>query len=230
MKIKELLKISSDAFARLSTAQKMKIVKYMEQVANRRVLNLKAHGLDYVSPAVHLYGGKVHKTPMPRTPKNIRKSREPALVNRLTDSFSRAKNFLNMKTSKVAGASEYLRKAGQDFASEGALKSASKAQQRKFWTAYNQMRDLYPSLFQKGQDKYLKYREELYQIMVKKTKNGYRFKNIEESLKLMAEKLGVPTPYKGEVGFAPEPAPEPETPFDDKLKFEKIKSPFEFDE
>ena len=210
MKIKELLKISSDAFARLSTAQKMNIVKYMERVANNRVSELKAHGLDYVSPAVHLYGGKVHKTPMPRTPKNIRKSREPALVNRLTDSFSRAKNFLNMKTSKVSGASAYLRKAGEDFASEGALKSASKAQQRKFWTAYNQLRDLYPTKFQKGQDKYLKYREELYQIMVKTTKNGFRFKNIDDSIALMAKELGVPAPVKGEVGHAPEPAPNKE--------------------
>lgn len=182
--LKTYLSISSNMFEKLPIARKMEIVRYLEKVGNKRIENLKKSGLAPVSSALHARSGHKFNTRMPVKPENVRKNRKENLEKRLSQGFSEAKSFLGAKSSTIKGASKTLRKASQDFENMDALLTASKAQQKKFWTAYNTLKD-YDSSLLKSMD-YEKRRQMLFNIMVKRTKNGaLHFRNVEESVSLM---------------------------------------------
>lgn len=211
MKLKEMMKLDANMFKSLSIAEKIKIVESLQKIANKRIDALEKSGLAPISNALHSRNGnkfprmkrnvakytkmenayksrrteyKKSRGKLPRPSKNKKLS---ALEENLTEAFGNVKGFLGAKSSTISGASKTLKKASKEFASLDELKNASKAQQNKFWDAYNRLKDLDPGL--RSAVDYEILRQMLFDIMMKRTKNGMRFKNIDSAIKEMEDKL-----------------------------------------
>ena len=191
MKLKELLKLTTYQFGKLSLAEKMRAVKYMEKVANKRIERLEETGLDTASYALHARNNRKFKTRLPESVANAEayhKGRKAKLHKRLEEAFSSSSSFLSAKSSTIKGAERIYNRAVEDFESQNELYTASKAQQNKFWEAYNRLKDEHPDLLQSGD--YMKRRQQLYDIMVTHTKTGkLRFKSIDKAVEEMNRQM-----------------------------------------
>lgn len=212
MKLSQILKLSSVDFKRLSVAEKIQAVEYLQKVANKRIDRLHESGLTAVSSALHSRSGrkftgkhmnasrasKMEKAYQSRrndakksglSLSNVKKNKKlEKLEERLTDEFSEGKSFLSSPSSTLKGANRTFNRASKDFASFDTLMNMSKAQQNKFWEAYNRLKDYDPSLL-KSQD-YMKRREQLFNIMLKNPDGKRnRLRNIDEALSLMENKM-----------------------------------------
>lgn len=186
--IKDMLKLTSEQFEKLNIATKMEIVRKMEQIGNKRIDRLNQAGLAPVSNALHYRSGKKFHTRMPKKPENVRKSRKANLENRLSTAFGNAKSFLGAKSSTIKGATRTYNKASADFENFDDLINASKAQQNKFWKAYNNMKDIMPNRFMKNDSE--QRLKELWQIMVTPLKNGkLRFSSVDKAIEKMLQAL-----------------------------------------
>lgn len=187
MKLKDLLKLSSYQFSKLSLRDQLNAVKYMEGVGNRRITKLEETGLDVSSSALHARNNRRFKTRLPQSAENAEayhKGRKARLRERLKESFSSAQSFLESKSSTLKGSRKIYERAYAEFTSQNELFTASKRQQNKFWEAYNRLKDEKPDLFQSMN--YMGRRQMLYDIMVKKTKTGkLRFMNVDDAVAKM---------------------------------------------
>lgn len=180
-----ILKLNSSQFNKLNLGTKMEIVRQMEKIGNKRIERLKEAGLTAVSSALHARSGKKFYTRMPSSVANVRKSRKANLENRLSNAFGSAKNFLGSKSSTIKGAQKTFNRASKDFENFNDLINASKAQQNKFWQAYNNLKDIMPNQFTKGQASEERLKQ-LWGIMVTKLKNGgFRFKSVDNAIDKM---------------------------------------------
>ena len=184
MKLKNLLDLTSYQFGKMSLGDQMKAIKYMEKVANRRIAKLQETGLDVASPALHARSNRLFRTKLPESVANAEayhKGRKAHLRERLKESFSQSQSFLSSQSSTLKGANRIYTKVYEEFDSQNELFTASVRQQNKFWEAYNKLKDENPDLL-RSMD-YLGRRQQLYNIMVTRTKTGkLRFKSVEKAV------------------------------------------------
>lgn len=180
-----ILKLNASQFNKLNLGTKMEIVRQMEKLGNKRIERLQKAGLTAVSSALHARSGKKFHTRMPSSVGNVRKSRKANLEQRLSTAFGNAKNFLGSKSSTIKGAQKTFNRASKDFENFDDLIKASKAQQNKFWKAYNNLKDIMPNQFQKGQASEQRLKE-LWKIMVTPLHGGgFRFKSVDSAIDKM---------------------------------------------
>ena len=186
--LKAMMTLTSAQFNKLNIATKMEIVKKLEKIGNKRIEALKKSGLSAVSHAFHSRSAKKFNTRMPLKPENVRKSRKASLEKRLLKGFGQAKLFLGAKSSTIKGAQKIFNRASKDFGNVKDLQNATKEQLNKFWTAYNNLRDIRPTDFRhETSDTRL---QELWKIMVTPLKKGgFRFKSVDSAVNAMLREL-----------------------------------------
>lgn len=234
MKLKEMLKFDANMFKSLSIAEKIKMVESLQKIANKRIDALEKSGLESISYALfdrsekrfpkmkrnaekyarmeraYQVRVKAFRKSKGKSPIPVMNKKLVELEKNLTLALSDVQTFLKRPSSTIKGVRNTLRKASKDFINFNEIKNASSNQKKRFWEAYHRVLDLDQGLLKAVNYEIL--RQMFFNIVATKTKSGFRFKNIEEAIKTMENKLREEYAKKFGREFMPN------SPFNMKLK------------
>jgi len=136
--VKEILSMSGDEIMRLNKSQLTALTRQLASTANRKISNLQKSKVARFSLALrNLRGGKKHTGKIRNFSlwgKTGSGKRRAKTRNELLKEFTRASRFLSDKTSSVSGVKSVMRDVTKRIG-----KFRSKAQQNRFWNAYNEL-------------------------------------------------------------------------------------------
>ena len=204
MKISNILNLNSEELSKLSNPQLADVLRSLVSASNKRIKRIEQSGLGYASAsvsarrtksgAVRKFSAKLPKSlSVPKLDpklKGVNRARQMARIARLQHSrqmellsrIAQAKNFLTSPSSTIEGAKKSASAIARDLGVDS-YDQLSRAQQNKFWRAYNMLKNRYPDLLRSDATKYEARRAELYNFMIRKTKTGkYRLANVEKSV------------------------------------------------
>ena len=159
LSIHDILGLNDYQLSKMTAGEMKQVTQRLASAANKRIRRLQRSGLTTESGAYRgLRGGRKHKGKL-RTfstdYKNLKikpvKSRKtgkvtyPSAKGKLWKEFRRASQFLNDKTSTIAGTREVVKAV-----TERLGKFRSKAQASRFWDAYNAIKKDYGDLVKAG--------------------------------------------------------------------------------
>ena len=107
LSIEDIMDIDIDTFNRLGERDLRAITSRLVSASNKRIRSLEKRGIN--SPAVRSLGSDGSFST--KLPSGVNKTQR---VNKLRSEFSRARNFLQMKTSTIKGYKSYEKQVKQD--------------------------------------------------------------------------------------------------------------------
>ena len=152
MSIRDIMNLTDVELSKMSAREIKAVTNRLASSANKRIRRLKESGLASRSSAYRgLRAGIKHKGKIRMFTTDYKKlkikemkghkGKFPSAKGKLYKEFNRAVRFLNDKTSTIAGTKDVMKKVKQRL---GEFKS--KAQENRFWEAYNALQKDYGDL------------------------------------------------------------------------------------
>ena len=217
MSIRDIMNLTDVELSKMSAREIKAVTNRLASTANKRIRRLKESGLASRSSAYRgLRSGIKHKgrlrlfttdyKKLKIKPLKGHKGKYPSAKGKLYKEFNRAVRFLNDKTSTIAGTKQVMKNVRQRL---GEFKS--KAQENRFWEAYNALQKDYGDLVKGRKISTNEMQQMIYERQFAKGKKETDIDSVIDNMRKELERKYVKS----------EESQSEETPF--SIRYEKIK-------